>query len=314
MNNTTGAHERFRHWAATLLKQRQAATGHDDEVYQFSTISALLEGVYDGDVTVADILRHGDFGLGTFNHLDGEMVILDGVCYRLRADGTASRAAPTDRTPFAAVTRFHSDFEIAIETRTGRAEVTAAIDRQIQSPNLIYAIRITGQLRRTAHPHGDGAETALSPVDASDRRAGRNRIHRYVRHGGRFPHPRLRTGHLRGRISPALPQHDRTGGGHVLDFSLERGTVAVSGASQMHLSLPTSGAFLGAQLSGDDLAERIGKAEGRIPSSDGAIGESCRLRRQIACPIEEANVTCANVRFRRRRIHGLFRHASVPHR
>jgi acetolactate decarboxylase len=55
---------------------------------------------------------------------------------------------------------------------------------------------------------------------------------------------------------------DRTGGGHVLDFTLEHGEVAVSGASQLHLSLPTSGAFLGAQLSTDDLGERISKAEG----------------------------------------------------
>ena len=48
----------------------------------------------------------------------------------------------------------------------------------------------------------------------------------------------------------------------MLDFSLERGQVAVSGASQLHLSLPTSGAFLKAQLSGPDLAERVSKAEG----------------------------------------------------
>src|ERR1700740_1138933 len=146
MNNAIGAHERFRQWAATLLRQREAAAGHDDEVYQFSTISALLEGVYDGDATIAEILRHGDFGLGTFNHLDGEMVILGGVCYRLRGARTATPAAPNDRTPFAAVTQFHSDFEIAIQTRAERAEVIGAIDRQIKSANLIYATRITGRL------------------------------------------------------------------------------------------------------------------------------------------------------------------------
>jgi acetolactate decarboxylase len=60
---------------------------------------------------------------------------------------------------------------------------------------------------------------------------------------------------------------DRTSGGHVLDFTLERGQVAVSGASQLHLSLPTSGAFLDAELSGDDLSERISKAEGARPDS-----------------------------------------------
>ncbi len=262
MDNHSGAYERFRDWATTLLKQRQAVTGHDDEVYQFSTIGALLEGVYDGDATVADILRHGDFGLGTFNHLDGEMVILDGVCYRLRADGTASRAAPTDRTPFAAVTRFHSDFEIDIETRTGRAEVTAAIDRQIQSPNLIYAIRITGQFaelhtrtvmaQKPPYPPltqatEEQAETVFT--DASGTVVG-------------FRTPDFEQGISVAGYHLHFLNDDRTGGGHILDFILERGTVAVSGASQLHLSLPTSGAFLGAQLSGDDLAERIGKAEG----------------------------------------------------
>jgi acetolactate decarboxylase len=56
--------------------------------------------------------------------------------------------------------------------------------------------------------------------------------------------------------------NDRTGGGHVLDFELEHGQVAISGASQLHLSLPTSGAFLDARLAGDDLHEQIKKAEG----------------------------------------------------
>jgi acetolactate decarboxylase len=257
MNNVTGAQERFRHWAATLLRQR-----HDDEVYQFSTISALLEGVYDGDATIADILRHGDFGLGTFNQLDGEMVILDGICYRLRADGTATRAAPTDRTPFAAVTRFHSDFEIAIETRTGRAEVTAAIDRQIQSANLIYAIRITGQFaelhtrtvmeQKPPYPPltqatEEQAETVFT--DVSGTVVG-------------FRTPEFEQGISVAGYHLHFLNGDRTGGGHVLDFSLERGKVEVSGASQLHLSLPTSGAFLDAQLAGDDVAERIGKAEG----------------------------------------------------
>lgn len=257
MNDATGAHERFRHWAATLLKHH-----HGDEVYQFSTISALLEGVYDGDATVADILRHGDFGLGTFNRLDGEMVILDGVCYRLRADGTASRAQPTDRTPFAAVTRFHSDFEVPVQTETGRSEVSDAIDRQIQSPNLIYAIRITGQFAEL-HTRTVMAQTAPYPplTQATEEQA------ETVFTGVSGTVVGFRTPDFEQGISVAgyhlhFLNDDRSGGGHVLDFTMQRGTVAVSGASQLHLSLPTSGAFLDAKLSGDDLAERIGEAEG----------------------------------------------------
>ncbi len=264
MDKNSGPYDRFKNWAATLLAH--LADRNDDEVYQFSTIGALLEGVYDGDATIADILRHGDFGLGTFNHLDGEMVILDGTCYRLRADGSASRAAPTDRTPFAAVTRFHSDFEIEIQTRTDRAEVAGAIDRQIESPNLIYAIKITGhfsELRtRTVMAQQppyppltqateEQAETVFTDVDGTV--VG-------------FRTPDYEQGISVAGYHLHFLNSDHTGGGHVLDFSLERGEVAVSGASQLHLSLPTSGAFLGAQLSGADVAERISKAEG--PKAD----------------------------------------------
>jgi len=60
-------------------------------VFQTSVISALLDGVYDGDLSLAELLAHGDFGLGTFNGLDGEMIILDGTAYQLHADGRDRR-------------------------------------------------------------------------------------------------------------------------------------------------------------------------------------------------------------------------------
>jgi alpha-acetolactate decarboxylase len=262
MDKHSGAYERFRRWATTLLTHQHA---HDTEVYQFSTISALLEGVYDGDVTVAELLRHGDFGLGTFNHLDGEMVVLDGVCYRLRADGTATRAAPTDHTPFAAVTTFREDFTIQIQSPTSRTELIDSIDGKIKSANLIYAIRIDGHFcnlhtrtvmaQKPPYPPltqatDEQAETVFT--DASGTVVG-------------FRTPDFEQGISVAGYHLHFLNDDRTAGGHVLDFELERGDVAVSGASQLHLTLPTSGDFLGAQLSGADLAKRISKAEGPKP-------------------------------------------------
>jgi acetolactate decarboxylase len=231
-------------------------------VYQFSTISALLEGVYDGDVTIADILRHGDFGLGTFNHLDGEMVILDGVCYRVRADGTAARAAPTDRTPFAAITRFHSDFEITIETSTDRAELVGAIDRQIESANLIYAIRITGRFSELRTRTVMEQKPPYPPLTQATEGQAETRFTDVTGVVVGFRTPDFGLGISVAGYHLHFLNSDRTGGGHVLDFTLECGQVEVSGASELHLSLPTSGAFLGAHLSGPDLAERISKAEG----------------------------------------------------
>src|ERR1700760_964701 len=108
------AYQHFRRWAGA--------------VYQTSTMGALLEGIYDGDVTIAELLTHGDFGLGTFNHLDGEMVVLDGVCYHLRADGTATVASDNDLTPFAVVLPFHPNITMRITEPTNRTVLTKLID------------------------------------------------------------------------------------------------------------------------------------------------------------------------------------------
>jgi len=254
--STPTAPERFRRWAAALLAQRNA------EVYQFSTISALLDGVYDGDVTVAEILRHGDFGLGTFNHLDGEMVILEGVCYRLRADGTATRAAQDDLTPFAAVTRFHTDIEIAICDRTNRADVIAAIDRKLASANLLYAIKVTGRFAELHTRTVMAQQQPYPPLTKATEDQAETRITDATGTLVGFRTPDFEQGISVAGYHLHFLNNDRTGGGHVLDFELEHGQVAISGASQLHLSLPTSGAFLDARLAGDDLHEQIKKAEG----------------------------------------------------
>src|ERR1700683_333713 len=103
------ATSRLRGWLHAMLAHR-----HGNEVYQTSTMGALLDGVYDGDVTIRELLRHGDFGLGTFNSLDGEMLVLDGVCYQLRGDGSAAIADLDELTPFAAVTWFRPDRTIDV--------------------------------------------------------------------------------------------------------------------------------------------------------------------------------------------------------
>jgi acetolactate decarboxylase len=62
-------------------------------LFQVSVSGALVAGVFDGEVSVESILEHGDFGLGTFAHLDGEMVVLDGHAYQVQGSGRVSEAA-----------------------------------------------------------------------------------------------------------------------------------------------------------------------------------------------------------------------------
>jgi acetolactate decarboxylase len=78
-------------------------------LFQTSTIDALLEGKYEGDVSFAELEGNGDFGLGTFDALDGEMICLDGTFYQVRADGRAYAVDGKARTPFAVVTLFEPD-------------------------------------------------------------------------------------------------------------------------------------------------------------------------------------------------------------
>ena len=85
-----------------------------DVLYQTSTINALLEGVYDGDVTFKELHKYGDIGIGTFDCLDGEMIGLDGTFYQIKTDGVAYVVDDSMKTPFAVVTFFDRDRSILI--------------------------------------------------------------------------------------------------------------------------------------------------------------------------------------------------------
>src|ERR1700760_1269605 len=79
-------------------------------LFQVSTSAALVEGLYQGAVRVSHLLAHGDFGVGTFANLEGEMVVLDGTCYQISANGAVAEV-PGDRLiPYAVVTRFAASF------------------------------------------------------------------------------------------------------------------------------------------------------------------------------------------------------------
>jgi acetolactate decarboxylase len=262
------AYREFRKWAGTMLAHRRGenAVHHDAErartVYQTSTMGALLNGIYDGEVTIADLLEHGDFGLGTFNHLDGEMVVLDGICYRLRADGSAQVADPAALTPFAVVTHFAADTVIPVSEPVTRTELTSHMDTVIQGSNLVYAVRVTGTFGSVSTRTVMEQERPYPPLaEATQGQA------EEVFTGVDGTLAGFRTPDYEQVISVAgyhlhFINDGRTKGGHVRDFSLRRGRVEISSLSEIHLSLPRSGPFLNADLSPSGTAEKIREAEG----------------------------------------------------
>src|SRR5246500_2261841 len=83
-------------------------------LYQVSTSTALVEGIYQGAVRVGTLREHGDFGLGTFEDLDGEMVVVDGQFFQVRSDGSVRECDDDVLSPFAVVTRFVPEAEVTL--------------------------------------------------------------------------------------------------------------------------------------------------------------------------------------------------------
>src|SRR4249919_1850257 len=114
-------------------------------LFQASTIGALLEGAYEGDVTFAELAEHGDLGLGTLNGLDGEMIALDGSFYRAGVDGSVGEVDPGERTPFAVVTRFEPAIEAELSGPLAHEALLAELDVLIPDGAASCAIRIDGR-------------------------------------------------------------------------------------------------------------------------------------------------------------------------
>jgi acetolactate decarboxylase len=246
--------------AAALLPACRAAP-RAGTLVQVSTIDALLVGVYDGSMSCRELVRRGDFGIGTFERLDGEMIVLGGEVFQVKADGKVYRPSPDTRTPFAAVCAFEPGSSFEFEGPVDFEGLKRLLDGVLPNKNLFYAIRIDGAFARMKtrsvpaqqKPYPPLAEvTKHQPVFRMENVAG-------TIVGLRCPP------FVKGVGVPGCHLHflsaDRSRGGHVLDFSLGRGTCAVDRCRRFVLLLPGGdGAFGRADL-GRDRGEELERVE-----------------------------------------------------
>lgn len=228
-------------------------------IFQVSTSGAIVEGLYQGCVSVADLRRHGDLGLGTFEDLDGEMILIDGRCYQARSDGSVTEASDDELTPFASVVSFVADHTHVLTTITSWNDLQAQIDGLRTSPNAMIALRGTGHFDsikvRTACKHESGTDLVSAVADQAI-----------------FDFTDI-DGSLVGFWSPAYTQAiaiagyhlhfisaDRRHGGHVLELTARNLPVEIHVISDLHLAIPETQEFLAADLGGDTTAA-LDKAE-----------------------------------------------------
>lgn len=234
---------------------------HRHTVFQSSLIAALVDGVYAGDMTVAELLEHGDLGLGTFDSLDGEMIVVDSICYRLGEGGEVTRASGDELVPFAVVTEFDPDISFESNNRTGRSDLVASLAAELPSSNYLYAARISGEFEyvtmrnvtRQDRPYRPLAEvTDGEPVHQVRDVAG-------VMVGFQTPAYERGIGVPGGHLH--FVDDARTVGGHVLDFAATRVRVEVCVGTDLVIRLPTTTDFERADLDPADLDAQVASSE-----------------------------------------------------
>ncbi|MFK8251948.1 acetolactate decarboxylase [Ancylobacter terrae] len=228
-------------------------------VFQVSTSGALVAGVYDKEVTVGALLEHGNFGLGTFAGLDGEMVVLDGHVYQAHASGKVTEAGSEVGAPFAVVTEFTPDKNGKVEAVASFDDLGAKCDCFRSSNNIFHALRLHGRYKRIKARAVSPPEPGTSLVEAA--KAQSEFVFNDV------------TGTLVGIWSPAFSAQfsvegyhfhfisdDHTQGGHVLDVEADFLDLQVETLNDFRLILPESEEFLKADLS-KDIAAELNSAE-----------------------------------------------------
>lgn len=228
-----------RHLHVESLRHRDLHPEHEAHVlFQASTIGALLEGAFDGDITFGELAEHGDLGLGTLNALDGEMIALDGRFYRADVDGLVGEIEAEERTPFAALVWFESSVEREIERPLTYAELLAELDAVAADPEASCALRVDGEfefVRARSVPRQLPPYRPLTEV-VGDQHVFEIRDEPGTLVGFRFPD------YAQGLEVEGYHLHfitdDRSRGGHVLDCRIDRGVARIDLSGELHVELP----------------------------------------------------------------------------
>lgn len=231
-----------------------------NELYQVSTINALLQGVYDGEFTIGSLKQHGDFGIGTLNGLDGELVGLDGTYYQIKASGDVIKVASDTKVPFATVLTFKAEQSADVSNLADYGAVERSLGKVINDQNYFYAIRIDGvfsYVKTRAIPAQKRPYKTLAEASKEQNIFEANNIKGTII-GFWCPQ------YVNGVNVPGYHLHfisaDRKFGGHVLGLSVQAGKAQIARVMDFRMVLPSAGDFQKAVL-GKDLSKELNAVE-----------------------------------------------------
>lgn len=120
---------------------------NNNSLYMSSPINALLEGFYRDDITINTLKQKGDFGIGTFNNLDGELIAINGKYFQLDLDGNANQISDNMKTPFSTVCFFRPMLFEEFTSHLKYDKFIESLKKVLPSDNMFYAIKMQGKFK-----------------------------------------------------------------------------------------------------------------------------------------------------------------------
>lgn len=235
-----------------------------NSLFQYNTLGALMAGLYGGSLTVGELLKYGDMGIGTIDSIDGELIVLDGHAYQAKSsEGNLTVAELPDhiQVPYAAVifhepeVLFRQRFEMTHE------ELHHRIQTYFDGENLFRSIKIKGDFARM--------HVRMIPKSTSDKKFAEVANHQ----------PEHTAEHVSGTIvgiwTPEIfhgvsvagfhlhfISDDFTFGGHVMDYIIEKGQVEIGAVDQLDQRFPVKDRrYLFAKFNAQEVRADIEKSE-----------------------------------------------------
>ena len=216
-------------------------------MYQVSTLQALALGYSRSVITVEELLKHGDTGLGTFEDVNGEMILIDGRCFRATNDGSVTEAEMTRGVPFASVSYIKDERKFDISGITNIAKLKDALNLKIEEDfglNSMHLCRIDGEFNCVKARSETGRHSHhISLKEVLD---GNQKDFVFDNIKGSLVcvyHP----DYMDGINAPGWHFHfvseDRTKGGHVFEIDLKKASVSLCKITGIQIQLPKEPAF-----------------------------------------------------------------------
>lgn len=246
----------------TFAQDEAVADKSSRTIFQVAPIASLAKGVYDGDYTYGELKKHGDFGLGTFLDLDGEMIALDGKFYQMLDNGHYKLVDDKQIVPFAEVNYFLPTIKNQqLPPMKSYSDLSNYFLNLFPNKNVPYAIRIDGKfetlevrvVRKQKPPFTTLANAAKTEKVFTLKNVEGTLI------GYWFP------AYLSGVAVSGFHFHfidkAHTIGGHVLELDLLSGTLNLEQMTNLNIYFPNTTTFIKADLNDKSIVDNINKAE-----------------------------------------------------